>query len=371
MTTSTAASAFPHLLSPITIGSVAIRNRILSSGHDTVMAVGGLVTDQLIAYQEARARGGVGLIVIQVAGVHPTARYTSTELTADTDATIPGFTALAEAIHRHGAKVFGQLFHGGREIMDTEDGTLAVAWAPSAVPTERFHVIPRAMTETLIEEILEGFGASALRLQTAGLDGVEVVASHGYLPSQFLNPRTNLRTDGWGGDHVGRTRFAVEVVRAVRAAIGEDMPISFRFSQWKPQDFDARLAESPQELDEILGPIADAGVDIFEASARDFSEPAFADSPENLAYWTRKVTGRPTVMVGGAGVRRDKYQATMVPPQTVDNFDEIMRRHAHGEFDLLAVGRALVNDPQWLQRARTGAPFLPFNPRCLNPAYLG
>ena len=119
--------AFPHLFSPITIGDVTIRNRILSSGHDTVMAEGGLVSDRLIAYQEARARGGAGLIVIQVAGVHPTARYTATELTADTDASIPGFARLAEAIHRHGAKVFGQLFHGGREIMETEDGTLAIA----------------------------------------------------------------------------------------------------------------------------------------------------------------------------------------------------------------------------------------------------
>ena len=230
MTTPTAASAFPHLFSPITIGSVTIRNRILSSGHDTVMAVGGLITDQLIAYQEARARGGAGLIVIQVAGVHPTARYTSTELTADTDATIPGYTELAEVIHRHGAKVFGQLFHGGREIMDTEDGTLAVAWAPSPVPTERFHVIPRAMTEPLITEIIEGFGAAAFRLQTAGLDGVEVVASHGYLPSQFLNPRTNLRTDGWGGDEVRRLRFLREALAACRATTRPGFVVGLRIS---------------------------------------------------------------------------------------------------------------------------------------------
>ena len=230
MQTPAARPAFPHLFSPIRIGGATIRNRILSSGHDTVMAVGGLVTDRLIAYQEARARGGAGLIVIQVAGVHPTARYTSTELTADTDATIPGFTALAEAIHRHGATVFGQLFHGGREIMDTEDGTLAVAWAPSPVPTERFHVIPRAMTEPLIREILEGFGASALRLQTAGLDGVEVVASHGYLPSQFLNPRTNLRTDGWGGDEARRLRFLREALAACRATTRPGFVVGLRIS---------------------------------------------------------------------------------------------------------------------------------------------
>ena len=221
---------FPRLFSPITIGGVTIRNRIMSSGHDTVMAEGGLVTDRLIAYQEARARGGVGLIVIQVAGVHPTARYTSSELTADTDEAIPGYTALAEAIHRHGATVFGQLFHGGREIMDTEDGTLAVAWAPSAVPTERFHVMPRAMPEALIREIIDGFGAAAARLEAAGLDGVEVVASHGYLPSQFLNPRTNLRTDAWGGDATGRLRFLREALAACRAATGSGFVVGLRIS---------------------------------------------------------------------------------------------------------------------------------------------
>jgi 2,4-dienoyl-CoA reductase-like NADH-dependent reductase (Old Yellow Enzyme family) len=221
---------FPHLFSPITIGGATIRNRIVSSGHDTVMAEDGLVTDRLIAYQEARARGGAGLIVIQVSGVHPTARYTSSELTADAHACIPGFTDLAAAIHRHGATVFGQLFHGGREIMDTADGTLAVAWAPSPVPTERFHVMPRGMPEPLILEIVEGFGAAARRLEQAGFDGVEVVASHGYLPSQFLNPRTNRREDGWGGDPARRLRFLRESLAACRAATRPGFVVGLRIS---------------------------------------------------------------------------------------------------------------------------------------------
>jgi 2,4-dienoyl-CoA reductase-like NADH-dependent reductase (Old Yellow Enzyme family) len=194
------------------------------------MAERGLVSERLIAYQEARAWGGVGLIVIQVAGVHPTARYTSSELTADTDATIPGFRRLAAAVHGHGATVFGQLFHGGREIMDTEDGTLAVALAPSSVPTERFHVMPRAMPAALIEEILGGFGAAAARLDAAGLDGVEIVGSHGYLPSQFLNPRVNLRDDAWGGDDVRRLRFLREALAAARARTRAGFVVGLRIS---------------------------------------------------------------------------------------------------------------------------------------------
>ncbi|MEI7744183.1 MAG: NADH:flavin oxidoreductase, partial [Chloroflexota bacterium] len=225
-----ATSAFPHLFSPITVGGVTIKNRILSSGHDTVMAKGGLVTDQLVAYQEARARGGAGLIIIQVAGVHATARYTSTELAADTDDCIPGYTELASVIHRHGAKVFGQLFHGGREIMDTEDGTLAVAYAPSAVPTERFHVMPRALPVPLIEEIVDGFGQAAARLERAGLDGCEILAGFGYLASQFLNPRVNLRDDEWGGDPERRLRFLRESLRSIRAAVRPGFVVGVRLS---------------------------------------------------------------------------------------------------------------------------------------------
>lgn len=225
-----AQSAFPTLLSPFSIKGCTFRNRILSSGHDTVMARGGLITDQLIAYQEARARGGAGLIIIQVAGVHPTARYTSTELTADTDECIPGYVAIAEAIHRHGAKVFGQLFHGGREIMDTEDGTLAIAWSASAVPAERFHVMPRSMPVALIEEIVDGFGSAAARLEKAGLDGCEILAGMGYLASQFLNPRTNLREDAWGGTPEKRLRFLAESLRAIRRSVSPGFVVGVRLS---------------------------------------------------------------------------------------------------------------------------------------------
>jgi len=193
--TTSGATPFPRLFSPLRLGSLEVRNRIFSSGHDTVMAEHGLVSDRLIAYQQARAAGGVGLIVVQVAAVHPTAEYTSHALGAWSDACIPGFRRLAEAVHAEGAGIIGQVFHGGREIMDSDDGTLPEPLAPSSVPSERFHTMPRAMSAAEIGEIVAGYAASAARLRAAGLDGVEIVASHGYLPAQFLSPRTNLRTD--------------------------------------------------------------------------------------------------------------------------------------------------------------------------------
>ena len=223
-------SRFPHLFSPLRIGPVEARNRIVSSGHDTVMAVDGKVSDQLIAYQEARARGGAGLIVVQVAGVHVSARYTSHVLMADDDSCIPGLTLLAETVHKHGALIFQQLFHDGRELMESEDGTLPVALAPSAVPNERFHVMPRAMSTNLVREMVQCYADSADRLRRAGYDGVEIVASHGYLPAQFLNPRTNLRTDEYGGDLDARLRFLREVFTAVRAAVGPDLAVGLRIS---------------------------------------------------------------------------------------------------------------------------------------------
>ena len=186
---------FPHLFSPVTIGDVEICNRILSTGHDTTLPTDGRVNDALVAYHEARARGGVGLIVCQVTGVHETARYTSHLLMGVDDSCIPGFRKLADAVHAHGTKLFVQLFHPGREIMESSDGSAPVAYAPSVSPSERFHVIPRALTRAMIKEIIAGYAATAARVREAGADGVEIVASHGYLPAQFLNSRVNRRTD--------------------------------------------------------------------------------------------------------------------------------------------------------------------------------
>jgi len=207
-----------------------VRNRIVSTGHDTVMAHDGHVTDRLIAYQEARARGGAGLIIVQVSGVHETARYTSHILMATSDDAIPGYTKLAKAVHRHGAKVCGQLFHPGREIMETQDGTSPVAYAPSAVPNSRFHVMPVPLSLKMLREIVSGYGDAAARLMAAGFDGCEIVASHGYLPVQFLDPNVNKREDAYGGSIENRLRFLREVAADIRAKTGPGFVIGVRIT---------------------------------------------------------------------------------------------------------------------------------------------
>ena len=206
--------------------------------------------------------------------------------------------------------------------------------------------------------------------KSVGFDGIALHGGHGYLIDNFMREETNQRTDDWGGDHVGRMRFAVEVVKAVRKAVGDDTLISFRFSQWTHHDVDAMLTKNSDELKGILDLLAEAGVDIFEASARDFRDPVYEGSDLNISGWTKKLIDKPVVMVGGTGVRRERHESALTPPQVVDNVDEIMERYAAGEFDFLAIGRALLNDPDWLQRASAGEPFLDFNPACLKMGYV-
>ena len=225
------------LFTPLRLGPIEIRNRIVSTGHDTTLPTDDRVNPALVEYHRARAAGGVGLIVSQVTGVHETARYTSHVLMGVDDGCIPGFQALAQAVQGEGAKLVVQLFHPGREIMETSDGTLPVAYAPSAVPSERFHTIPRALPEAMIGEIIAGYGAAAARMERAGVDGVELVASHGYLPAQFLNPHVNLREDRWGGALEGRARFLIEALAAIRAATGPGFALGLRITGAEHDDF--------------------------------------------------------------------------------------------------------------------------------------
>ena len=170
-------TALPTLFAPITLRNLTIRNRILSTGHDTTLPTAFVPNDALIEYHRARAAGGAGLIVMQVAGVHETARYTSHLLMATSDDCIPGYARVAQAVHAHGCALFGQLFHPGREIMESQDGTLPVAYAPSAVPNERFHVTPRPMSLAMIADVIAGYASAAHRLERAGLDGVDVLSA--------------------------------------------------------------------------------------------------------------------------------------------------------------------------------------------------
>lgn len=338
---------FPELFTPIQIGGIRVRNRIVSSGHDTVMVDDGRVTDRLLAYHEARAAGGVGLIVVQVGGVHETARYTSHVLMADDDGCIPGYRQLAERCHAHGSAVVGQLFHPGREILESSDGTAPVAWAPSAVPSERFRVMPRAMTRGEIAEVVEGYAAAAARLQAAGLDGVEVVASHGYLPAQFLNPHVNLRTDEYGGSAANRRRFLIESLRAVRAAVLPGFVVGLRVSG----DELSHDGLAAGDTDELMVALESEGivdyVSVCAGSSATLSgslhiAPPMSEPAAYVAPIAARVKEKISVPVMVAGRINQPQEAEMIL--------------ARGQADLCAMTRALICDPDLPRKAVADAP---------------
>ena len=339
---------FPLLFSPLRIGPATIRNRIVSSGHDTVMAVDGKVSDQLIAYQEARAAGGAGLIVVQVAGIHTSARYSSHVLMADDDTCIPGLARLADVVHAHGTAIFQQLFHDGRELMESADGTLPVAYAPSAVPNERFGVMPREMPASFVGEMIGCYGAAAARVARAGLDGVEVVASHGYLPAQFLNPRTNLRTDSYGGSAENRLRFLREVIAASRDGAGPGLAVGLRISVGEESQSAEGL--TADEVLQALGALdADGLLDYVSVVAGTSATTAGSDHiVPSMAYpagYTAPLAARVKPVVSVPVMVAGRINQ----PQDAEL---ILRR---GDADATVMTRALICDPEMPAKARSGA----------------
>ena len=338
-----AAHAFPHLFEPLQIRGKRLKNRIMSSGHDTSMPTDNLVNEQLIAYHRARAEGGVGLIVLQVAGVHDSARYTSHVLMATDDACIDGYRRLAETCHAHGTLVLSQIFHPGREIMESADGLLAVAYSPSAVPNERFRVMPRALDQDMIDEIIQGYADAARRLHQAGLDGVELVASHGYLPAQFINPRVNRRTDGYNGELEQRLRFIREIIAAMRASTDPDFIIGLRISA-DERDPEGLTEDESLSAVQHLQPLLDyvhivAGTSASLGGAVHIVPPMAVEA----AYLARE-----------AGTFKAGLSIPLFVTGRINQPQEAEAIIAKGQADVCGMTRALICDPQMPNKSDSG-----------------
>jgi len=336
-------SAFPHLFEPLQIRGKRLKNRIMSSGHDTSMPTDNLVNEQLIAYHRARAEGGVGLIVLQVAGVHDSARYTSHVLMATDDACIDGYRRLAETCHAHGTVVLSQIFHPGREIMESADGLLAVAYAPSAVPNERFRVMPRALDQDMIDEIIQGYADAARRLHQAGLDGVELVASHGYLPAQFINPRVNRRTDGYNGELEQRLRFIREILGAMRASTDADFIIGLRISADERDPEGLTEDESLAAVQLLQGQLdyvhIVAGTSASLGGAVHIVPPMAVEA----AYLARE-----------AGTFKAGLSIPLFVTGRINQPQEAEAIIAKGQADVCGMTRALICDPQMPNKSESG-----------------
>ncbi|WP_328426846.1 NADH:flavin oxidoreductase [Streptomyces sp. NBC_00443] len=349
VTQPTASRAAQILSRPTVINGLTVPNRIAMAPMTRMFSPGGVPGGDVVSYYSRRAAAGVGLIVTEGTYVgHDSAgqsdrvpRFHGTEQLA-------GWAKVAEAVHEAGGTIVPQLWHIG---MVRKQGQPPFAEAPAVGPSGlrigADEATGRAMTRKDLDDVIGAFAEAAADAERIGFDGVEIHGAHGYLVDQFLWSGTNRRTDAYGGDPVARTQFGAEIVAAVREKVSADFPVIFRYSQWKQEAYDARLAETPEELEAILTPLAAAGVDAFHASTRRYWVPEFDGSDLNLAGWTKKLTGRPVITVGSVGLNGDFINAFAGEGSELKGIDDLLDRLERDEFDMVAVGRALLQDPQW------------------------
>lgn len=325
---------------------------------------GGVPGEDVAAYYRRRAEGGTGLIITEGAWIpHSSASNDENAPRFYGSDALAGWRRVVEEVHAAGGKIAPQLWHVGltprpvsENIYDAIKEDFSARLSPSGYIGSGKKIV-EGMTEAQGEELINAYAEAAETAQSLGFDAVEFHGAHGYLIDQFLWSETNHRTDRWGGKTLReRTAFAVDVIRACRQRVGPDFPLILRISQWKLQDYGGRLAETPQELESLLGPLADAGVDIFHGSQRRFWEPEFEDSPLNLAGWAKKLTGKPAIAVGSVGLDLDLLETNLHPgtKAQVRSLDQLLEMMERGDFDLIAVGRGLIADADWSTKVRTG-----------------
>ena len=346
------------LFQPVDLGKLKLRNRVVMAPMTRGYSPGNVPNDMVVAYYKRRAEGGTGLIISEgtIVGHAAASAYPNVPAFFGDDA-LEGWRKVVDAVHAAGGKFAPQIWHvGGIRRPGIEPGGDTPGYSPSG-KAKPGKITGHVMTQADIDDVVEAFATAAKNAKAIGCDAVEIHGAHGYLIDQFFWNETNQRDDSYGGDLAARSKFALEIVRACRKAVGAGFPIIFRFSQWKQQDYSARLCETPEELENFLNPLADAGVDIFHCSTRRFWEPEFEGSDLNLAGWARKLTGKPTITVGSVGLNNDALPEDgtsnfkSAEPASIDSLIEKMQRD---EFDLVAVGRAMIANPDWANQVAAG-----------------
>lgn len=371
-TSSTATRAQDALLRPVSLGGLTVPNRLAMAPMTRGFSPGGVPGQDVADYYGRRAAGGVGLIITEGTYVdHDSAGSSDSVPLFHGEEALAGWSGVAEAVHDAGGTIVPQLWHMG---MARDAGAPPVPQAPRVGPSG----IPvngsergEALSLSEVDEVVAAFARAAAAAEAHGFDGIELHGAHGYLIDQFLWSHTNRRTDGYGGDLVSRTRFAAEIVAACRAAVSARFPIIFRMSQWKTGHYEARLAESPQELEALLAPLTEAGVDAFHCSTRRYWLTEFEGSDLNLAGWARKLSGKPTISVGSVGLDNVFTQSFKGERSSSTSIEGLLERLERDEFDLIAVGRALLGDPEWAAKVLAGrqAELRPFDAQELKTLY--
>jgi 2,4-dienoyl-CoA reductase-like NADH-dependent reductase (Old Yellow Enzyme family) len=343
------------LFEPAIIGTLRLRNRTVMAPMTRRMSPQGLPGADVAAYYQRRADGGVGLIVSEGLAIDdPASIHNPNVPRIFGDDALTAWARIARAVQAAGAAFIPQLWHTGGARTKYEDVVNPAARSISASGVY-FPDMPygEPATEAEIEAAVLSYGRGARAAMATGCDGVNIHAGHGYLIDSFLWSRTNLRSDGYGMPN--RTRFAAEVIAECRRQTRPDFPIMFRFSQFKEQEYEARLCRTPADLDAMLGALVDAGVDIFDCSTRRFWAPEFGGSDLSLAGWTRKLSGTPTMAVGSVGLDSDVIAALHEgESSSAVSLDRLEFMLARGDFDLVGIGRALISDPAWVEKIEAG-----------------
>lgn len=351
------------LFAPIDFGSEKLVNRLVMAPMTRDFATDGVVGDDVVDYYRRRVEGGIGLIITEGTLINHVGANAYKEQIPRFygDDALNGWKKVVEAVHQAGGHIIPQLWHTGavRKPGGAGKDPSAPGYGPMDIEGDNGELECIGMSLQDISEVIQAYVQAAVDAERIGFDGIEIHGAHGYLIDQFFWEEMNQRDDQYGGSLENRNRFALEIVKAIRASVSKDFPIVFRFSQWKQQDYSAKLAQTSDELATLLNALSQAGVDIFHASTRRFWEPAFDNSPLTVAAWTRKITSKPVIAVGSVGLDtqfgwelwnqpEDKHQTE------VTNVNHLLNGFENNDFDFIAVGRALIADAQWAQKVQQG-----------------
>lgn len=342
------------LFTPFSHSKLQLNNRIVMAPMTRQFSPDGIPNQAVVDYYRRRAEGGVGLIITEGTTVPHQAASSGVQVPCFHGDALEGWKQVVDAVHEAGGKIAPQLWHVG-SIRKAGEGPHPTY--PTVTPSGYLYPGKKVLEPLSVDEIdglIAAYTQAAVDAVKLGFDAVELHGAHGYLIDNFFWEGTNLRDDKYGGSLEKRTRFAVEILSSIRAAIGDEFPLILRFSQWKQQDFESKLAQTPEQLEQFLQPLSAAGVDIFHCSTRRFWEPEFEGSNLNLAGWVKQITGKPTISVGSVGLSEEFVATYGDSSAEVAGIDELLERMSAEEFDLIAVGRALIANPDWANKVRAG-----------------
>lgn len=333
------------LFKPFELKGLKLKNRFVMAPMTRQQSPGNAPGEPNVAYYARRAAAEVGLILSEGTPVERPGKFHLRDVPQFYGAeALSGWKKVIDSVHAAGGKMAPQLWHVG--LADT---SVKGSYQPAELEG------PVNMSREDVQATVQAFGRAAADAKRLGFDAIELHGAHGYLIDQFFYEKANQRTDEYGGKTIGeRNRFAVEVLKAVREAVGPEMVVILRLSQWKAGDYTFKVAKTPKELEEWLLPLSEAGVDIFHLSQRRYWEPEFEGSDLNFAGWAKKITGKPTITVGSVGLSGDLLGAFTGESSSPQGLGELVRRFERGDFDLVAIGRALLTDPAWVEKIKTG-----------------